>query len=77
MTMHKTLKTGSDPRTLPGCAALRDDVSKLAHPARTDVNWLYVEKFRLSLLRRNGVELQVVARYTLVRTLLAGFILSQ
>ncbi|MEW5562635.1 VasL domain-containing protein [Enterobacter asburiae] len=72
MTMHKTLKTGGDPRTLPDYAALRDELSKLTHPARPDVNWHYVEKLCLSLFGQNGVELQTTAWYTLARTQLAG-----
>lgn len=72
MTMHKTLKTGGDPRTLPDYAALRDELSKLTHPARPDVNWHYAEKLCLSLFEQNGVELQTAAWYTLVRTQLAG-----
>ena len=38
------LKTGNDPRTLADYAALRDELSKLSHPARPDVNWHYAEK---------------------------------
>jgi len=72
MTMHKTLKTGSDPRALPGYVALRDELSKLTHPARPDVNWPVVEKLSLSLFEQNGVELQTAAWYTLARTQLAG-----
>lgn len=72
MTMHKTLKTGSDPRTLPDYATLHDELSKLTHPARPDVNWRYVEKLCLSLFEQNGVELQTAAWYTLARTQLAG-----
>ncbi|UCQ27457.1 type VI secretion system ImpA family N-terminal domain-containing protein [Edwardsiella tarda] len=72
MTMHKTLKTGSDPRMLPDYAALRDELSKLTHPARPDVNWRYAEKLCLSLFEQNGVELQTAAWYTLARTQLAG-----
>ncbi|WP_343646627.1 VasL domain-containing protein [Enterobacter sp.] len=72
MTMHKTLKTGGDPRLLPDYAALRDELSKLTHPARPDVNWQYVEKLCLSLFEQNGVELQTAAWYTLARTQLAG-----
>jgi len=72
MTMHKTLKTGVDPRMLPDYAALRDELSKLTHPARPDVNWRYVEKLCLSLFEQNGVELQTAAWYTLARTQLAG-----
>lgn len=33
------IKTGGDPRTLPDYAALRDELSKLTHPALPDVNW--------------------------------------
>ena len=72
MTTHITLKTGGDPRTLPDYAALRDELSKLTHPARPDVNWQYVEKLGLSLFEQNGVELQTAAWYTLARTHLSG-----
>lgn len=66
------IKTGGDPRTLPDYVALRDELSKLTHPARPDVNWQYVEKLCLSLFEQNGVELQTAAWYTLARTQLAG-----
>jgi hypothetical protein len=66
------VKTGGDPRTLPDYAALRDELSKLTHPARPDVNWQYVEKLCLSLFEQNGVELQTAAWYTLARTHLSG-----
>ena len=72
MTTHITLKTGGDPRTLPDYAALRDELGKLTHPARPDVNWQYVEKLCLSLFEQNGVELQTAAWYTLARTHLSG-----
>ncbi len=72
MTMHKTLKTGGDPRLLPDYAALRDELSKLTHPARPDVNWRYAEKLCLSLFEQNGVELQTAAWYTLARTQMTG-----
>jgi type VI secretion system protein VasL len=68
----RKIKTGSDPRTLADYAALRDELSKLTHPARPDINWRYVEKLSLSLFEQNGVELQTVAWYTLARTQLAG-----
>lgn len=72
MTTHTTLKTGGDPRTLPDYATLRDELSKLTHPARPDVNWQYVERRCLSLFEQNGVELQTAAWYTLARTHLSG-----
>jgi type VI secretion system protein VasL len=68
----RKIKTGNDPRTLPDYAALRDELSKLSHPARPDVNWRYAEKLCLSLFEQNGVELQTAAWYTLARTQLAG-----
>lgn len=68
----RKIKTGSDPRTLPDYAVLRDELSKLTHPARPDVNWHYVEKRCLSLFEHNGVELQTAAWYTLARAQLAG-----
>lgn len=71
MTPHK-IKTGGDPRTLPDYAALRDELSKLSHPARPDVNWQYAEKLCLSLFEQNSVELQTAAWYTLARTHLAA-----
>lgn len=72
MTTHITLKTGGDPRTLPDYAALRDELSKLTHPARPDVNWQYVQRLCLSIFEQNGVELQTAAWYTLARTHLSG-----
>ncbi|MDV0559558.1 VasL domain-containing protein [Citrobacter portucalensis] len=68
----RKIKIGGDPRTLPDYAALRDELSKLTHPARPDVNWQYVEKLCLTLFEQNGVELQTAAWYTLGRTQLAG-----
>lgn len=69
---ERYLKTGGDPRMLPDYAALRDELAKLSHPARPDVNWRYAEKLCLSLFEQNGVELQTAAWYTLARTQLAG-----
>jgi len=69
---ERHLKTGGDPRTLADYAALRDEMSKLIHPARPDVDWPYAEKLCLSLFEHNGIELQTAAWYTLVRTQRAG-----
>lgn len=69
---ERHLKTGGDPRTLADYAALRDEMNKLTHPARPDINWPQAEKLCLSLFEHNGVELQTAAWYTLVRTHLAG-----
>lgn len=71
-TLTHHLKTGGDPRTLADYAQLREELAKLTHPARPDVNWKRVEKCCLSLFEQNGVELQTAAWYTLARTQLAG-----
>ncbi|MEZ2604647.1 VasL domain-containing protein [Kluyvera intermedia] len=68
----RQVRTGGDPRSLSEFMALRDELNKLTHPARPDVNWRYVEKLCLSLFEQNGVELQTAAWYTLARTQLAG-----
>jgi Uncharacterized protein conserved in bacteria len=69
---ERSLKTGGDPRTLVDYARLRDEINKLSHPARPDVDWHLAETLCLSLFEQNGVELQTAAWYTLARTQLAG-----
>lgn len=69
---ERQLKTGGDPRTLADYAALLEEMNKLTHPARPDVNWQHAETLCLSLFEHNGVELQTAAWYTLARTHLAG-----
>lgn len=71
-SIKRQLNTGGDPRALADFAALREELSKLTHPARPDVNWQYVETLCLNLFERNGVELQTAAWYTQARTQLAG-----
>lgn len=72
MNNQTQLNTGGDPRGLPDYAALRDEVAKLSHPARPDVDWASVASLSLSLFRQNGVELQTASWYTLARTRVAG-----
>lgn len=67
----RQVRTGGDPRSLSAFMALRDEMSKLTHPARPDVDWKQVEKLSLSLFEINGVELQTGAWYTLARSHLA------
>ncbi|WP_105644482.1 VasL domain-containing protein [Cronobacter malonaticus] len=64
---ERYLNTGGDPRLLPDYAALREELGKLTHPARPDVDWRRVEQLSLSLFERNGVELQTAAWYTQAR----------
>lgn len=70
----RKVKTGGDPRLLADYAALRDELAKLSHPARPDVDWGRVEQLSLALFRQNGVELQTACWYTLARTRMAGLV---
>ncbi|MCS2163716.1 type VI secretion system ImpA family N-terminal domain-containing protein [Scandinavium sp. H11S7] len=67
----RPVRTGGDPRALADFTTLRDEMNKLTHPARPDVNWARVESLSLSLFEQNGVELQTAAWYTLARSHLA------
>jgi len=71
MTSRK-IKTGGDPRSLPDYVALRDELNKLTHPARPDVDWRRVQTLCLRLFEHNGVELQSACWYTLARIHIAG-----
>ena len=66
------IKAGGSPCALPDYASLRDELSKLTHPARPDVDWRRVQSLCLRLFEHNGVELQSVCWYTLARTHTAG-----
>ncbi|CNL10637.1 VasL domain-containing protein [Yersinia aleksiciae] len=69
---ERHLKTGGDPRHLAEFSALRNEIGKLHHPARPDVDWGRVEQLCLALFRQNGVELQTTVDFTLARTHIAG-----
>ncbi|WP_392433413.1 VasL domain-containing protein [Yersinia sp. HM-2024] len=69
---ERTVKTGGDPRHFAEFSALRDEIGKLHHPARPDVDWRRVEQLCLALFRQNGVELQTAVDFTLARTHIAG-----
>ncbi|HEY2454522.1 MAG TPA: VasL domain-containing protein [Scandinavium sp.] len=70
-TEPRHIRTGGDPRSLPDFTTLRDEMLKLVHPARPDVDWKKVETLSLSLFEQNGAELQTAAWYTLARSHLA------
>lgn len=68
------ISTGGDPRAFTEFGQLRDEISKLTHPARPDVDWQKVEQLSLTLFRHNGVELQTLAWYTVSRMRNAGLL---
>ncbi|RJT45078.1 VasL domain-containing protein [Rahnella woolbedingensis] len=72
MSIERQLRTGGDPRALADYAGLREELSKLTHPARPDVDWKKVEQLCLNLFQQNGIELQTASWYTLARTQLVG-----
>ncbi|QLK63533.1 type VI secretion protein ImpA (plasmid) [Enterobacteriaceae bacterium Kacie_13] len=72
MSIERQLRTGGDPRALADYTALREEMSKLSHPARPDVNWKKVEQLCLSLFQQNGIELQTASWYTQARSQLVG-----
>ena len=59
------IRVGGDPRGFGEFKALRDELAKLSHPARPDVDWAKVEQDCLALFEINGAELQTVCFYTL------------
>lgn len=69
---REQFKNGSDPRGQPDYAALRDEMMKLSHPARPDVNWPYAETLCLRLADSNGMDLQTAAWFTLASTHTSG-----
>lgn len=69
---RQQFKNGSDPRGQPDYAALRDEMMKLSHPARPDVNWPYAETLCLRLADSNGMDLQTAAWFTLASTHTSG-----
>lgn len=68
------ISAGGDPRAFTEFGQLRDEISKLTHPARPDVDWQKVEQLSLTLFRHNGVELQTLAWYTVSRMRNAGLL---
>ncbi|MCE1608875.1 VasL domain-containing protein [Enterobacter ludwigii] len=69
------LHAGQDPRAWSEYTQLRDELSKLTHPARPDVDWRNVEQLCVTLFRHNGTDLQTAAWFCgarLQRSGLAG-----
>ncbi|MEG5483172.1 VasL domain-containing protein [Enterobacter kobei] len=64
--------TGQDPRPWSEYTHLRDELNKLTHPARPDVDWQKVEQLCLTLFRHNGADLQTTAWFCCARLQRAG-----
>ncbi|XBS71763.1 VasL domain-containing protein [Acerihabitans sp. KWT182] len=72
MTNGHRIGTGGDPRGFAEFTALHEELGKLHHPARPDMDWQRIEQLCLGLFRQNGVELQTAINFTLARIRLAG-----
>jgi len=68
----KHINIGGDPRLIVEYGQLRDEINKLMHPARPDIDWQIAEQLSLILFRNNGIELQTLAWYILSRLHNAG-----
>ncbi len=62
------IRSGGDPRGFGEFMALRNELAKLSHPARPDVDWNKVEQLCLTLFQKNGAELQTAASFALARS---------
>lgn len=66
------LHAGQDPRAWTEYTQLRDEMSKLTHPARPDIAWQQVEQWCVTLFRHNGTDLQTAAWFCFARVQRAG-----
>ena len=69
---HLPLHAGQDPRAWSEYTQLRDELSKLTHPARPDVDWQNVEQLCVTLFRHNGTDLQTAAWFCCARLQRSG-----
>ncbi|WP_149330607.1 VasL domain-containing protein [Citrobacter braakii] len=63
---------GQDPRAWSEYTQVRDELSKLTHPARPDVDWRKVEQLCVTLFRHNGTDLQTAAWFCCARLQRSG-----
>jgi len=69
---HLPVHAGQDPRAWSEYTQLRDELSKLTHPARPDVDWQNVEQLCVTLFRHNGTDLQTVVWFCCARLQRSG-----
>ena len=63
---------GQDPRAWSEYTQVRDELSKLTHPARPDVDWRNVEQLCVTMFRHNGTDLQTAAWFCCARLQRSG-----
>ncbi|MDF3934178.1 OmpA family protein [Pseudomonas citronellolis] len=67
IVVESSPRLGGNPRDCTDYAALREELGKLNHPARPDVDWPRVERLCLALRKENGSELQTLAALAVAR----------
>jgi len=68
--MHDTqqaLSVGRDPRLLPEYERLRNEINKLSHASRPEVDWALVHEMAQAIFEKQGVDLQTALYFTLAR----------
>lgn len=73
--MHETqqaLNVGLDPRVLPEYERLRNEINKLSHVSRPEVDWGLVHQMAQAIFEKQGVDLQTALYFTLARARLHG-----
>lgn len=68
------IRLGGDPRGLDQFKALQQELAKLNHPARPDVDWAKIERACLDLFEQHGAELQTAVAFVLARSHRAGLL---
>ncbi|MBK4714282.1 VasL domain-containing protein [Tenebrionibacter intestinalis] len=68
----QTISVAGDPRGYAETDQIRDEMAKLTHPARPDVDWRRVEQCCQALFSKNGVDLRTAVFYAVARGHRAG-----
>ncbi|WP_127959548.1 type VI secretion system ImpA family N-terminal domain-containing protein [Serratia microhaemolytica] len=66
------LSVGGDPRNVAEFGALRNEINKINHPARPEVDWPQITELAANLFEHHGVDLQTAVYYTVARSHTGG-----
>lgn len=69
---QQVLSVGRDPRVLPEYERLRNEINKLSHVSRPEVDWALVHEMAQAIFEKQGVDLQTALYFTLARARLHG-----
>lgn len=69
---QQVLRVGRDPRVLPEYERLRNEINKLSHVTRPEVDWALVHEMAQIIFEKQGVDLQTALYFALARARLHG-----